>query len=207
MSQANNNNRKILVTSALPYASGSLHLGHLVEHSQSDIWARLMRSLGHEVKYLCADDAHGTPIMLNAEKQGMTPEALVDGIREEHWTDLQGFGVSYDHYHSTHTPENEALVSEIYLKLKDAGHIESKVIEQYFDPEKENPPQTSEQEVFDRLIMVNDGTGYFTGTLPVGLGAGNYKIVYQEFFVCVFVCFVYIVSMALFCTSRARPYC
>lgn len=137
MSGSKNNNRKILVTSALPYASGSLHLGHLVEHSQSDIWARLMRSLGHEVKYLCADDAHGTPIMLNAEKQGMTPEALVDGIREEHWTDLQGFGVSYDHYHSTHTPENEALVSEIYLKLKDAGHIESKVIEQYFDPEKE----------------------------------------------------------------------
>ncbi|WP_154222244.1 methionine--tRNA ligase [Marinicella rhabdoformis] len=133
----NNKNRKILVTSALPYASGSLHLGHLVEHSQSDIWARLMRSLGHEVKYLCADDAHGTPIMLNAEKQGMTPEALVDGIRDEHWADLQGFGISYDHYHSTHTEENKNLVSEIYLKLKGAGHIESKVIEQYFDPEKE----------------------------------------------------------------------
>lgn len=137
MSVANKNNRKLLITSALPYASGSLHLGHLVEHSQSDIWARLMRALGHEVKYLCADDAHGTPIMLNAEKQGMTPEALVDGIREEHWRDLQDFGISYDHYHSTHSPENEALVSEIYMKLKDAGHIESKVIEQYFDPEKE----------------------------------------------------------------------
>ncbi len=129
--------RKILITSALPYASGSLHLGHFVEHSQSDIWARMMRAQGHEVKYLCADDAHGTPIMLNAEKQGMTPEALVDGIREEHWRDLQAFGVSYDHYHSTHSPENQALVSDIYLKLKAAGHIESKIVEQYFDPEKQ----------------------------------------------------------------------
>lgn len=137
MEKNEQNVRKILITSALPYASGSLHLGHFVEHSQSDIWARLMRAMGHEVRYLCADDAHGTPIMLNAEKQGMTPEALVDGIREEHWRDLQAFGVSYDHYHSTHSAENEALVSEIYLKLKAAGHIESKVVEQYFDPEKE----------------------------------------------------------------------
>ncbi len=129
--------RKILITSALPYASGSLHLGHFVEHSQSDIWARMMRAQGHEVKFLCADDAHGTPIMLNAEKQGMTPEAMVDGIREEHWRDLQAFGVSYDHYHSTHSAENQALVSDIYLKLKAAGHIESKIVEQYFDPEKQ----------------------------------------------------------------------
>ncbi len=129
--------RKILITSALPYASGSLHLGHFVEHSQSDIWARLMRSMGHEVKFLCADDAHGTPIMLNAEKQGMTPETMVDGIKEEHWRDLQAFGVSYDHYHSTHSAENKTLVSDIYLKLKAAGHIESKIVEQYFDPEKQ----------------------------------------------------------------------
>ena len=137
MEQTGKSNRKIMITSALPYASGSLHLGHFVEHSQSDIWARLMRAQGHEVKFLCADDAHGTPIMLNAEKQGMTPEALVDSIREEHWRDLQAFGVSYDHYHSTHSTENQELVCEIYLKLKDAGHIESKIVEQYFDPEKE----------------------------------------------------------------------
>ncbi len=136
MQNNNHSSRKILITSALPYASGSLHLGHFVEHSQSDIWARLMRALGHEVKFLCADDAHGTPIMLNAEKQGVTPEALVDAIREEHWRDLQAFGVSYDHYHSTHSPENKALVEEIYLKLKAAGHIEAKIVEQYFDPEK-----------------------------------------------------------------------
>ncbi len=129
--------RKILITSALPYASGSLHLGHFVEHTQSDIWARMLRSQGHEVKFLCADDAHGTPIMLNAEKQGMTPEALVDAIREEHWRDLQAFCVSYDHYHSTHSKENQELVSEVYLKLKEAGHIESKIVEQYFDPQRE----------------------------------------------------------------------
>ncbi len=129
--------RNIMITSALPYASGSLHLGHFVEHSQSDIWARLMRSMGHQVKFLCADDAHGTPIMLNAEKQGMTPEAMVDGIRAEHWRDLQAFGVSYDHYHSTHSTENKELVEQIYLKLKAAGHIDAKIVEQYFDPEKQ----------------------------------------------------------------------
>ncbi|MEZ5470557.1 MAG: class I tRNA ligase family protein [Marinicella sp.] len=137
MDQTQSSHRKIMITSALPYASGSLHLGHIVEHSQSDIWARLLRSMGHEVKYLCADDAHGTPIMLNAEKQGMTPEQLVDGMREEHWHDLQAFGISYNHYHSTHSPENQALVSEIYMKLKTAGHIESKIVEQYFDPKRE----------------------------------------------------------------------
>jgi len=136
MTQASAQPRKILVTSALPYASGSLHLGHLVEHTQSDIWARLMRSLGHEVKYLCADDAHGTPIMLMAEKQGLSPEALVDSMRAEHWRDLQAFGISYDHYHSTHSDENLELVSGIYNKLKAAGHIDEKVIEQYYDPEK-----------------------------------------------------------------------
>jgi methionyl-tRNA synthetase len=136
MTQASAQPRKILVTSALPYASGSLHLGHLVEHTQSDIWARLIRSLGHEVKYLCADDAHGTPIMLMAEKQGSSPEALVDSMRAEHWRDLQAFGISYDHYHSTHSDENLELVSGIYNKLKAAGHIDEKVIEQYYDPEK-----------------------------------------------------------------------
>lgn len=128
--------RQILITSALPYASGSLHLGHLVEHTQSDIWARLMRSFGHEVKFLCADDAHGTPIMLNAEKQGLTPEQLIESIRQEHWRDLQAFGISYDHYHSTHSDENLELVTRIFNKLKTAGHIDEKVIEQYYDPEK-----------------------------------------------------------------------
>jgi len=136
MTQAPAKIRKILITSALPYASGSLHLGHMVEHTQSDIWARLMRSFGHEVKFLCADDAHGTPIMLNAEKQGLTPEQLIESIRKEHWQDLQDFAISYDHYHSTHSEENRELVTRIYNKLKAAGHIDEKVIEQYYDPEK-----------------------------------------------------------------------
>jgi methionyl-tRNA synthetase (EC 6.1.1.10) len=96
----------------------------------------LMRSLGHHVKYLCADDAHGTPIMLMAEKHGVEPEQLVDTMRQEHWRDLQAFGISYDHYHSTHSDENFELVTDIYHKLKAAGHIDEKVIEQYFDPEK-----------------------------------------------------------------------
>ncbi|KAA3640026.1 MAG: methionine--tRNA ligase [Proteobacteria bacterium] len=136
MTQASAQPRHILITSALPYASGSLHLGHLVEHTQSDIWARLMRSLGHHVKYLCADDAHGTPIMLLAEKKGLKPEQLVDAMHAEHWRDLQAFGISYDHYHSTHSDENLELVTDIYNKLKAAGHIDEKVIEQYFDPQK-----------------------------------------------------------------------
>ncbi|MCF6300272.1 MAG: methionine--tRNA ligase [Proteobacteria bacterium] len=136
MSGNKNKKRKILITSALPYASGSLHLGHLVEHSQSDIWARLQRALGHEVKYLCAEDAHGTPIMLNAEKLGIDPETLINDMRAEHWRDLQAFGISYDHYHSTHSKENRELVEQIYLKLKKNNHIESKIVEQYYDPEK-----------------------------------------------------------------------
>ncbi len=137
MSQSKSNAPGILITSALPYASGSLHIGHLVEHTQADVWARLQRKLGRTVRFLCADDAHGTPIMLNAEKQGLTPEQLVEGMRAEHWADLQAFGVSYDHYHSTHSEENRELVERIYTRLKDAGHIESRVIEQYFDPKKE----------------------------------------------------------------------
>lgn len=129
--------RNILVTSALPYANGSLHLGHLVEHAQSDIWSRFMRGQGHNVYYLCADDAHGTPIMLNAEKRGVSPEQLVDEQRREHWDDLQKFGCSYDHYHSTHSEENRELVEKIYYALRDKGHIEKREIEQYYDPEKE----------------------------------------------------------------------
>ncbi len=129
--------RHLLITSALPYANSPLHLGHILEHTQSDIWARLHRMLGHEVKYLCADDAHGTPIMLRAEREGRTPEELVDAIRQQHWEDLQAFGISYDHYHSTHSPENREMVYHIYHALKDAGHVETKVIEQYYDPQRE----------------------------------------------------------------------
>ncbi len=129
--------RHLLITSALPYANSPLHLGHILEHTQSDIWARLQRMQGHEVKYLCADDAHGTPIMLRAEREGRKPEELVDEIRQQHWEDLQAFGISYDHYHSTHSPENRDMVYRIYHALNEAGHVDTKVIEQYYDPDRE----------------------------------------------------------------------
>ena len=94
----NNKHRKILVTSALPYANGSIHLGHLVEYIQTDIWVRFQRLLGHETYYVCADDAHGTPIMLRAQQQGITPEALIDQMHAEHQADFADFGVSFDNY-------------------------------------------------------------------------------------------------------------
>ncbi len=128
--------RKLFITSALPYANGALHLGHMLEHTQSDIWARVNRAMGRQVRYLCAEDSHGAPIMLRAEKEGISPEEFVAGTRKEHWEVLQGFNVSYDHYHTTHSPENEFMVQRIYNKLKENGHIDTKVVEQLFDPEK-----------------------------------------------------------------------
>ncbi len=128
--------RKLFITSALPYANGALHLGHMLEHTQSDIWARVNRAMGRQVRYLCAEDSHGAPIMLRAEKEGVSPEEFVAGTRKEHWEVLQGFNISYDHYHTTHSPENEFMVQRIYNKLKENGHIDTKVVEQLFDPEK-----------------------------------------------------------------------
>lgn len=128
--------RKLFITSALPYANGALHLGHLLEHTQSDIWARVNRSLGRKVRFLCAEDAHGAPIMLRAEKEGITPEVFVEGTRAEHWQVLQDFNISYDHYHSTHSEENQQMVNRIYEALQKNGHIDTKVVEQLFDPEK-----------------------------------------------------------------------
>ncbi|PIT52547.1 methionine--tRNA ligase [Snodgrassella communis] len=128
--------RKILVTSALPYANGNIHLGHMVEHIQTDIWVRFQKSRGHECYYVCADDTHGTPVMLAAQKQGVTPEEMITRIRQEHLADFTGFGIGYDNYYSTHSPENETLSRSIYLALKANGKIESRTIEQLFDPEK-----------------------------------------------------------------------
>lgn len=128
--------RKILVTSALPYANGNIHLGHMVEHIQTDIWVRFQKSRGHECYYVCADDTHGTPVMLAAQKQGVTPEEMIAKVRESHLADFTGFGIGYDNYYSTHSPENEALSRRIYLALKANGKIESRTIEQLFDPEK-----------------------------------------------------------------------
>ena len=129
--------RKILVTSALPYANGPIHLGHLVEYIQTDIWARFQKLRGHDCLYVCADDAHGTPIMLHAQKEGITPDALVARIGKEHRADFDGFHIEFDNYHSTHSPENKELAQLIYNRLNDNGHIARRVIRQAYDPEKE----------------------------------------------------------------------
>ncbi len=128
--------RKLLVTSALPYANGSIHLGHLVEYIQTDIWVRFHKMQGHIVHYVCADDTHGTPIMLRAEKEGITPEALIEKVHAEHSQDFAEFLVQFDNYYSTNSEENRELASGIYKALKANGKIACKTIEQYFDPVK-----------------------------------------------------------------------
>lgn len=127
-----NNKRKILVTSALPYANGSIHLGHLVEYIQTDIWVRFQRLIGNECYYMCADDTHGTPIMISARKQNITPEELIKRMYEEHLRDFNAFGVSFDNYYSTNSEENRELAEYVYLKAKDKGAIYEKEIEQYY---------------------------------------------------------------------------
>ncbi|HFS7479297.1 TPA: methionine--tRNA ligase [Neisseria meningitidis] len=129
--------RKILVTSALPYANGSIHLGHMVEHIQTDVWVRFQKLRGHACHYCCADDTHGTPVMLAAQKQGIAPEDMIAKVREEHLADFTGFFIGYDNYYSTHSPENKQFSQDIYRALKANGKIESRVIEQLFDPEKQ----------------------------------------------------------------------
>ena len=129
--------RKILVTSALPYANGAIHLGHMVEHIQTDIWVRFQKMRGHECYYCCADDTHGTPIMLAAEKQGISPEELIAKVHQEHIADFSGFGIGYDNYYSTHSPENRHFSETIYQALKANNKIQSRNIQQLFDPEKQ----------------------------------------------------------------------
>ena len=129
--------RKILVTSALPYANGAIHLGHLVEYIQTDIWVRFQKMAGNECWYVCADDTHGTPIMLRAEKEGITPEALIARVHGEHSRDFAGFHVGFDNYYSTHSDETRDCANDIYLKLRAAGLIETRTIEQYYDPVKQ----------------------------------------------------------------------
>lgn len=128
--------RKILVTSALPYANGPIHLGHMVEYIQTDIWVRFQKQRGHECIYVCADDAHGTPIMLKADQMGISPQALIDKVSQEHQRDFSGFMVNFDNYHSTHSDENRYFSSLIYERLRDAGHIARRTITQAYDPEK-----------------------------------------------------------------------
>ena len=135
--QRNLDPRKLLVTCALPYANGSIHLGHMLEHIQADIWVRYQRLRGNTVNFICADDAHGTPIMLKAQQMGITPEEMIAAVSEEHQKDFAGFDISFDNYHSTHSEENQQLASHIYLELKKNGFISSRTISQLFDPEKE----------------------------------------------------------------------
>jgi methionyl-tRNA synthetase len=128
--------RQLLITSALPYANGSIHLGHLIEHIQTDTWVRYQKMQGHEVHYICADDTHGTPIMLAAEKQGITPELLIEKSHREHLKDLQDFQVEHDLYYTTHSPETQSLANKIYLTLRDKNLITQKTIEQPYDTVK-----------------------------------------------------------------------
>ena len=128
--------RKILVTSALPYANGSIHLGHMMEAIQTDIWTRFQRLRGHECYYVCADDAHGTSIMLKAEQLGISSEEHIANIKAEHIKDFADFQIAFDNYHSTHSEENRELSSLIYTRLRDNGHIAKRDIKQAFDPEK-----------------------------------------------------------------------
>lgn len=129
--------RKILVTSALPYANGPIHLGHLVEYIQTDIWTRFQNQRGNHCTYVCADDAHGTPIMLKADQMGVSPQQLIDQVSQEHQRDFAGFMVNFDNYYSTHSDENQQFASLIYTRLRDGGHIDKKTITQAYDPEKE----------------------------------------------------------------------
>ncbi|WP_075180838.1 methionine--tRNA ligase [Pantoea sp. 1.19] len=128
--------KKILVTCALPYANGSIHLGHMLEHIQADIWVRYQRMRGNQVYFICADDAHGTPIMLKAQQSGIAPEQMIAEMSQEHQTDFAGFNISYDNYHSTHSDENRELSGLIYTRLKENGFIKNRTISQLYDPEK-----------------------------------------------------------------------
>ncbi len=128
--------RQILVTTALPYANGPIHLGHMVEYIQADIWVRFHKLYGQDCFFICGDDTHGTPVMISAEKQGITPEQLIAKVYQEHRADFAGFYIDFDYYHSTHSPENQQLSNLIYQRLRDRGDIETRTIEQAYDPQK-----------------------------------------------------------------------
>ena len=128
--------RRILVTSALPYANGSIHLGHLVEYIQTDIWVRFQKMQGHEVHYVCADDTHGTPIMLRADAEGITPDQLIERVHGEHARDFAGFHIGFDNYYTTNSAENRGFCEDIYLQLDAKGLIDRRSVEQFYDPVK-----------------------------------------------------------------------
>ena len=125
--------RKILVTSALPYANGALHIGHIIEAVQTDIWVRFQRMQGHDCIYVCAEDSHGTPVMIKAQAEGVTPEQLITAMAKSHQADYQGFLIGHDHFHTTHSPENQAITNDLYGKLKAKGHITTRSVRQAYD--------------------------------------------------------------------------
>ena len=129
--------RKILVTSALPAANGPIHIGHLVETVLTDIWVRAQKLRGHECIYVCADDAHGTPVMLRAEREGITPEELIDRLETEHRRDFSAFSIDFDQYHSTHSPENRFFAEQFYSRLEEKGHVTTRRVTQFYDPQRE----------------------------------------------------------------------
>ena len=126
-----NSKRKILVTCALPYANGPIHLGHMLEHIQADIWVRFQRMRGNDIHFVCADDAHGTPIMLKADQMGITPEQLIDDVRHKHMADFAGFNISFDNYHSTHSEENREFSEFIYNRLQETGLLKVALFPNY----------------------------------------------------------------------------
>ena len=132
----NKKNKQFLVTSALPYANGQIHLGHLVEYIQTDIWVRFQKLIGNDCIYMCADDAHGTAVMLSAKEKNVSPEDFIEGVRQEHLRDFTGFFIEFDQYHSTHSEENKVFSEEIYNKAVESGLIKKEAIEQFFDEEK-----------------------------------------------------------------------
>jgi methionyl-tRNA synthetase len=129
--------RKILVTHALPYANGALHLGHILESVQTDIWVRFQRMRGNDCRFVCAEDAHGTPIMIRAQQQAVTPEELIAGVAAEHQSNYRGFLIGFDQFHSTHSPENTRLACEIYTRVRDAGFIARRAVRQAFDEQRQ----------------------------------------------------------------------
>ncbi len=134
--QDKDNKRRILGTMALPYANGPIHLGHILEATQTDIWVRFQRLKGEDCVYVCADDTHGTAIMLRAENEGISPETLIARVQEEHERDYDKFNIGFSQFHSTQSSENKRLAASIYIKLKENGHISQRTIVQLFDPEK-----------------------------------------------------------------------
>ena len=129
-------NKTLLVTNALPYANGPIHLGHMLEHIQSDIFVRFNRAIGNKVFYVCGDDCHGTPVMIKAGQMGITPEQMIEITSKDHAEDLKGFLVNYDNYYRTHSKENHEISSYMYEKAKENGYIKTETISQLYDPEK-----------------------------------------------------------------------